>query len=254
MFRARVMHIITFVLLIAGLAVPVVQARSDSTPFTVYLPIIIEPAIVATGTVTMNGVPEAGAVIKMAVYGIGDGGMSYYTTTTDATGVYRFTGVTPQQVSDVVKYRVYYLNPASDSRNYNGRLYSWLCDMRTNIAGSEICDMEIADIRFISPAPDTKIPLPTTFRWKPRQIPADNYELDFVDLARPQYVCWTQKLGHANQYTLWSFTANLQCIGQALSPNTYYAWEILVYGNNGYGLSWSAWPFTTPALTVRPGQ
>jgi hypothetical protein len=116
-----------------------------------------------------------------------------------------------------------------------GRLLGWQTWWIRHYSGCDLHagDFDIADIALVSPGDGATVSLPRTFYWTPRPAtPSDDYEFDLYDPTDGDPWWWTDPtLGYVGSYTLSSLPSGF-------SPWTEYAWEVWVYGPDGYGISY----------------
>lgn len=196
----------------------------------VYLPLILKNAGGATtpfGTVTDRGSPVAGMQVIMRYYN-GSNWSTYATTTTDSSGNYRFSTV--PTLSSSQEYYIRWDNSGGDTR-----LSYWYCNDITSNSPSSAelqCDFDLQNIDLLSPSPNASVTLPQTFSWQKRTTTSDDYELNILDVTDNNPWWYTYpSLGYNGSYTL-------NTLPSGFSTHTQYGWLMLVYGSNGYGVSY----------------
>jgi hypothetical protein len=190
-------------LVFASTASPSAQAQTTAdTEIFLYLPLVsrnffTRPGIY--GQVTRGGTPAANVALTLRRFN----GVTYETVatlTTDAQGIYAFTGVpglTPGQT-----YRVEFANPSPSS---DGRLMAWVTREISAYAPGDsvpIGFFDIAEIPLVAPAPGTVATFPVTFQWTLRPAtPWDAYS--FAEVYSNGDRIWeSNDLGYTNTYTL----------------------------------------------------
>jgi hypothetical protein len=154
------------------------------------------------------------------------------TATTDADGIYEFTGVPSLAAGQnyYVRYRNYTNTP--------GRLWVWGANPLTAYAtGSSAAggDFDIADIALVSPPDGVSLALPRFFSWTPRPAtPTDSYEFDIYDPSDNDPYAYTDKLGYVDGF-------NMTGLPQGFEGGVEYVWEVWVYSpDGGYGISYES--------------
>ncbi|MBK8899934.1 MAG: hypothetical protein IPM53_02005 [Anaerolineaceae bacterium] len=146
------------------------------------------------------------------------------TTTTDSDGIYIFTNV--PSLLPGQRYYVRYLNTEAE-----GSLYTWHTKPITSFqAGQQVHggDFSIAGINLNSPPAGSPTSIPANFRWSLRNgHTSDSYELNlFEPQTGSPYFYTNPSLGFVDSYTLNNLPAGF-------NQNTWYVWNIWVYGENG---------------------
>lgn len=140
---------------------------------SILLPLILKwsPGKGIYGQVTVDGAPAAGVGLLLKFFD-GFSGYTYANTTTDANGLYSFTGV--PSLKSGQNYYVWYENPGD-----TGRLAYW--STRTLVsytAGSDVQtgDFDLAEIPLVAPPAKAEVKPPSWFQWTRRSFTAlDNY-------------------------------------------------------------------------------
>lgn len=194
-------------------------------PSRIFLPIITQSSTLS-GVVTDNGTPVSGQTLKV-LYSTNDGA-SYQqigTVKTDSGGKYS-VDIAPMNPHD--RYYVLWSNPAME--DYNGRLYYFRCNPTTYPTGSHTCNINLRDIKMISPAPRATISWPNTFTWTRRATTTDSYELRIFssDAAHTLLARTVPALGYTDRVTIPN-APNGTKIG------TQYLWSMYVYTPYGEG-------------------
>jgi hypothetical protein len=213
---------------------------SGGGDFMVYLPMIAKNAFVFTGRVTQDGLPLAGAELKLRYFD-GTTWSTYVTTTTASDGYYTLIAPPPDGSK---KYYVRWDNPSSNP----AQLYLWACNQVSASGGNMTCSFDVKDVPLAAPADGTVSNLPRTFSWTPRGIGGDNYQWRIYNYSInssedvPFYE--SPMLGAASSYAL-------TFLPTGFVHNGSYGWDVLVQGANGYGISYAIYDLTF-AVNVTP--
>jgi hypothetical protein len=146
-------------------------AISSTGSFTAYLPYVSRSAPELHGMVTFRGEPVSDVTITLNKccypFSPGIGSIRIQTTTTDAGGMYNFTGV-PSLTSDEDKvYFAQYADVTADP----SRLCKWTtARLSTYETGSTVSlrTFDISNVTLIEPEAGIATSPPITFRWVPR--------------------------------------------------------------------------------------
>ncbi len=215
--------------LIAGL--PFTGGQAYNLNYFIYLPLVTKPPVKSLyGQVTQAGNPVEGVVLELRFYN-GDEYVSLDYTATDTLGHYAFEDLPTLSIGQ--SYYVRYLNDGFAP----GRLWMWstrLVDQYVDTDSVHLGDFDIADI-ILPPPPEgghLSVILPYTFHWMPRPAtPTNSYEFDLYDPYSSLLFYTYPDLGYTGSYTL-------QALPSGFSFNTFYIWEVWVYGpDGGYGIS-----------------
>ena len=83
----------------------------------------------------------------------------------------------------------------------------------------------------ISPTSGAAVSLPETFYWQPRWSTSDSYEFDLFDYEDGDPYWISGHLGYVGSY-------KLDSLPTGFSPGVTYGWEVWVYGEQGFGVSY----------------
>jgi C1A family cysteine protease len=217
---------------------------TKDTTSLVYLPIINRASSSGTqpslyGQITQSGTPAQAVVVGLTKWVDADDGWYGYSmgkTQTDASGIYRFSGLSTLKSNET--YQVWYLNETRTP----GRLWRFGCnDVETYSAGTNkhACDFDVADISLGQPN-GSDVYLPTTFYWTRRAGQSnDDYELNIYDKWGYEWWYTDPSLGYVNHYTLSE-------LPDELWGGDYY-WDLWFYTPAGYG-----WTLGANKVTIEP--
>lgn len=191
------------------------------------------------GTVKLNGAPIAGIMVQLRRYSQASGTASTIaTTTTDASGNFKFTSAATLAVSQA--YYVRYVQSGDSSR-----LANWVTKyLPIYTAGQSINigTFDITNIALSSPGSGATVTLPTVFSWVRRAAaPSDSYGFEVFDPADFNPSFFTDPpLGYANNYIL-----QPGVLGSDFSAGTGYGWMVFAQSpEHGYGTSYFYRPVT----------
>lgn len=197
------------------------------------------------GRVTSNGVAAAGVALELRQYN-SSGETVVATTQTDASGNYAFTNAPTLPAG--FRYFVLFGPNGSDS----SRLYIALGpDIASFTAGSSVAggDLDIGDVKMKSPSHGATLPLPVTFSWTMRNVPADEYWLHLGKQNDQDFYWNSESVGHNSSYTL-------STLPPGLTYSQQYLWYPVVYKSGGglgipYYLRYITFADTTPGAVKR---
>ena len=182
--------------------------------------------------VLANGTPVAGAQLVLRSYVRGQTESSVLTTTTTITGYYAFAN--PPSTPTGFTYYVRY-GPQYDNLDYVSVWYG--PDLPPYVAGTRASggDLNIASVPAISPADNTTVTLPVTFRWTRRATTTDSYSFFLGGWSETNYTDTVESgpLGYVGEYTVTSFPR--------LQFGEPYGWVLEIRdtgANNSYGYTW----------------
>lgn len=177
------------------------QSTADLDQF-VYLPLLTRnfftrPGIY--GQVTRGGALAANVSVMLRRFNGADY-VTQATTTTDAQGIYVFTGAPSLTAGQT--YRVEFANPSPSA---DGRLKAWVTrEISTFTAADSVAIgfFDIAEMALTSPAPGASVMLPTTFQWAVRTATASD-AYSFAEVTSNGDRIWeSNDLGYTNSYTI----------------------------------------------------
>ncbi len=207
---------------------------SAAAAHQVYLPLVVQDFFAGAGLygkVTLNGAPISGVGVDLRFYN-GAAWSTYASTTTDALGLYSFTGAPGLGAGQI--YYVRYLNPAAVNA-YDHRLGVWgtrSLTSATYTAGANVMlgVFDIADVEMASPTPGATVALPATFRWTVRaSSPTDSYKFNVQDKTNPSPAWATDSLGYVGSYSL-------NALPSGFAAGTQYAWTVgITHSDGSYG-------------------
>ncbi len=177
------------------------------------------------GTVTEKGEPAAN--VPVVLYYDNGYRSTRFSTLTDRSGVYRFQGLPSLPIGHT--YTVAYPNYERQEQ----RLAFWSCQPITSYRRDQelaACSFDITNPEIESPAHQAVVTLPATFAWEGRSVPEERYQL---------------RLRAASGESLWASQAqaeptsiSLSDLPAGLAYERIYRWDLLVYGEAGYGLAY----------------
>jgi len=178
------------------------------------------------GKVTQNGSPAQYVNLELRFYD-GYSWSTKKTTYTDSNGDFSFTNI--PSLSQGQEYYVRYLNYNHDP----SRVVLWGTNplleyqIDTNI---HIGDFDIAGIPLKSPSNNATISLPYIFQWTKRSpTSTDVYEFNLFDPSDTNNWWWVV-VGDSDNHKLY-------CLPNNFSTGKLYGWELFLYNNDGYGIS-----------------
>ena len=187
-----------------------------------------------SGRVLANGTPVAGAQVVLRSYVHAQTESSVMTTTTTITGYYAFANPpsTPAGFTYYVRYGPQYDNPAYVGIWYGPDLPPYTAGTRTSGG-----DLNVANVPAVSPADNTTVTLPVTFRWTRRTTTTDSYSFMLGGWAESNYTDTVESgpLGYVGEYTVASIPH--------LQFGDPYGWGLIIRdtgANNSYGYSWAS--------------
>jgi len=195
----------------------------------IYLPVVMKDysGRGLYGQITDKGSPVSGSQVRLIIYD----GSSYATfdySTTDSNGNYLFSTFPVLETGQ--EYFVLWTN----YKNSN-QLSSWFCDSiypDTTDPLAYICNFDVENIELLSPDSNSVISLPYTFLWQKRSITTEDYVLYLGDKIGRDPLWWTDQLGYSGSYILNS-------LPQGFISFQPYEWWVYIYGENGFGVSYS---------------
>jgi hypothetical protein len=192
------------------------------------------PTQTPTGTVGIHGRVTFGSAaapnieLELIVYAIRSQS-TVATTTTNALGRYRFTGVPGLDTGKT--YYVLYDNPADDARY----VAFWHGPDITSYAAGQSADggdFDIANVELLVPDPNASVSLPAEFRWRRREFPGDTYRWRLFDPDNTSTSWQTNDLGDVGSYTLTELPSGA-------TSGKVYGWYVWVYdGADSFGSSY----------------
>ncbi|OIO98778.1 MAG: hypothetical protein AUK03_00765 [Anaerolineae bacterium CG2_30_64_16] len=179
------------------------------------------------GRMTYNAAPAAGIELRLRFYD-GSTYSTASTTQTDGQGRYRFADV-PSLGAGQFTYVRY--GPNSSDPEY---LNAWYGPSLTSYtAGASVPggDFDLANVSLSAPAHGATTPLPITFVWQKRSVPADTYRLVLFDPENND--TWTtNSLGNTDRLTLTT-------LPEGVMTGKQYGWYVEVWqGDDSYGVSY----------------
>lgn len=254
MFRLRKTYLVVMLLLALSVFADglfsAVAARTNAD-FALFMPALhyAQPTPGINGRVTENGSPAGGVPLDLRFYN-GSEWSTKASTTTDANGVFSFTGSPSLGANQ--RYYVLFLN--QDNPN---RLYVWGSRDLTSYNGGaaiHIGDFDVANVEMLSPAPGATVGMPATFTWERRTAtPNDSYEFNLYDYDDgAPYFYTAPPLGYVGSYVLGE-------LPPGFSPGVPYVWNMWVYGDEGlesFGISYWLYyvAFSGGGLALTPVQ
>ena len=184
------------------------------------------------GTVTDNGRPAAD--VPVVLYYDSGYRTTRSSTLTDRSGIYRFQGMPSLPVGHT--YSIVYPNYEDSSR----RLAFWVCWPLTGYeAGQELetCTFDVSDVVAESPAHEAVVKLPAVFSWRKRDVSGDGYGLRLRS-ADGRTLWRNDSRSDVDSYTLSNLPAGF-------SQDEAHRWDVLVYSEAGYGVSYHYRQITT---------
>jgi hypothetical protein len=178
------------------------------------------------GQIACNGAPAADIPLRLRFYN-GAGWSDAAHTTTDSAGRYAFTAA-----PSLAQGQGYYVcfGPNRTNPDYLSGWSAAIITAYTAGAGVAGGDFDIANVKLLSPPPDSALPLPVTLVWQRRAIAGDSYRVLLFDPESDD--AWlSSALGDVGSITMTSLPP-----GAAFGK--VYGWLVRVYKEPGsYGES-----------------
>lgn len=194
------------------------------------------------GHVNSNGVAAAGVSLELRQYNSSTETV-VATTQTDSSGNYAFTNA-PTLPAGYRFFVLYGPNGTDPSR-----VYVWLGpDVTSFTAGGSVPggNFDIGDVKMQAPAHNATLPLPITFSWTMRNVPADEYWLHLGQQSNDELFWNSDSVGHGSSTTLTT-------LPPGFSYSQQYIWYPVVYTPGGglglpYLLRYITFAQTTPGV------
>jgi hypothetical protein len=202
---------------------PLVDPITPTVAYTTYLPIVAKTELQLYGSVTFHSVPVSNVAITLfrcCIFVHPVGWIQIQVTTTNANGVYNFTGVPGMSAAEGSTYIAYYNNVGGDP----ARVSSWATHAITSYMTDTtvyLGSFDLANVPLLAPSDNAVVSLPTTFRWVPRsEFPSDNYALAINVFPGTWY---SNRLPYSGSYVL-----NENPVGWGS-----YEWHIEIFAPDG---------------------
>ncbi len=197
------------------------------------------------GHVNTNGVAAAGVSLELRQYNSSTETV-VATTQTDSSGNYAFTNA-PTLPAGYRFFVLYGPNGTDPSR-----VYIWLGpDVTSFTAGGSVPggNFDIGDVKMQAPMHNATLPLPITFSWTMRNVPADEYWLHLGQQGNDELFWNSDSVGHGSSTTLTT-------LPPGFSYGQQYIWYPVVYTPGGglglpYLLRYITFAQTTPGTVKR---
>jgi hypothetical protein len=222
---------------------------TDLSMKKMFVPLVMENHTLGIyGLVTDRGKPAANVQVALRRYD-GKTVATIATDTTDASGLYSFTGAPTLTAGQ--EYYVWY----SNAENNPNRLISWVTPSLESYSTGKAAQggsFDIANVALIAPAQAGSTGLPATFTWTPRPASkTDSYELHIYhqNAANQRDLWWwSNPFGYKGSFTLPALPVSKSPPGIPFQAGVQVYWDLWVHApDGGVGFSRAAHRFSFTA-------